>query len=308
MKLNLPYVPLSQERRSELEQLLCAGNSLLKKYHELAKKKNGKSERSKFLNEVAKAIDSDGAFVQGIHIPLVDALKIIEVKKVEAEIVEGFSLLLAKIANRKVEKEIDPSLSFDDLMSEACHALVRAISNYTDSQYRLSTFFHACVSRHLAKICGTTTRMSTLSRKTHRHKVVCKRLLAEEGATFDSVVQQMGLTPKQISTLSSVLCNVNLSSDLEPGEYSKAVLDHKAEENSIDRHKVAHVLGRLDLSELELAVLKGFVGSSTRRLGLAEESKKLINPRTNKPYSRMALTYAWRRVKEKIEEAYKKAA
>ena len=56
-----------------------------------------------------------------------------------------------------------------------------------------------------------------------------------------------------------------------------------------------------EFSELEKAVLEGFMNSSNN-LGISIVAKNLINPRTGKPYSRMACTYAWKRIKEKIKK------
>ena len=65
-------------------------------------------------------------------------------------------------------------------------------------------------------------------------------------------------------------------------------------------------LDSIEMSQLEKAVLDGFLQSS-KGMGLNSISKNIINPKTGKPFTRMAASLAWKRVKEKIKN-YKKAA
>jgi hypothetical protein len=75
------------------------------------------------------------------------------------------------------------------------------------------------------------------------------------------------------------------------------------EKCSEDNLHVNDVISKLDLSELERAVLNGFLQSkhnSKTSLGLGTFAKNLINPSTGKPYSRAGLSLAWNRIKDKI--------
>jgi hypothetical protein len=65
-------------------------------------------------------------------------------------------------------------------------------------------------------------------------------------------------------------------------------------------------IGGMNLTDLEKAVLEGFMQSSSK-LGINSVAKNVVNPKTGKPFSRMAVTYSWRRVKEKINNFRKVA-
>jgi ribosome maturation protein Sdo1 len=63
---------------------------------------------------------------------------------------------------------------------------------------------------------------------------------------------------------------------------------------------------RSEFTDLENAVLDGFI-SSSGRMGISSISKNIINPKTGKPYTRMAASLAWKKIKNKIK-MYKGAA
>lgn len=310
----VPYHPISENRKIQIEDILRKGNVVLALYHDKMKKRNNiaRHDRTKFLNAIVdQAKNSTEVVVHGIEISQEDVRKIIEIKNLEWEILCGFSRLIAKIALKKSKQEFDLSLSLDDLIGEAYHATLHAISHYTKADTRFITFLHHCVRRHLNRICNKTNGLSDLSAGAVKLKSEFTKLSCEEGSTFDSVVSKMNLSEKEISLLPSLLCKVQNMTSLEKNESEVVVVDKITAEfaqKDESPQNVMRIVDDLELTELERAVLEGFVKSSSSKLGLNLVSKTLINPKTNKPYSRMAFTFAWRRIKEKIAKVYGKVA
>jgi hypothetical protein len=107
--------------------------------------------------------------------------------------------------------------------------------------------------------------------------------------------------------LQAALCEVHNMSSIEKNESELCIVDDSEASAEAPDKSILNIAHNLDLSDLERAVLEGFLSSKTK-LGLNELSKNLVNPKTQKPYSRMAFTLAWRRIKEKIQQAYPKVA
>lgn len=60
-------------------------------------------------------------------------------------------------------------------------------------------------------------------------------------------------------------------------------------------------------SGLDGLVFREFMRSGGE-MNLSDFARKTINPKTGKPYSKMAMSLAWKRVRRKIRETYEKAA
>lgn len=291
-KSPVPYVPVSESRKMELENALREANLLVQEH---ARKSGVNCD---CLRELVLS--------NSIEIPAQDADKIRAAKEMEWEVLCAFSNLIVKIVNKWASKSYDPSLSPEDLSNEALEKAIKAIRGFTQENIRLSTFLHVCVSRRLSELYMKTGSVSRIPRSVAQMKMQYMTLASEEGATFDSVVQKMGLSEKRVAELIFALKGV--ARDSENDDCGMRVVDESAEclEES-DKPGIMSVLGSLELSELERAVLEGFL-CSEGRMGLSEVSKKLINPNTKKPYSRMAFSLAWTRVKQKIAKAYADAA
>lgn len=309
----VPHVSMSDARKREIEQILRNGNLVLALHHDRMKKQNNLSRhnRTSFFNDIIKeANEPKDLKIEGVLIPKEDVAKILEVKKVEWEILCAYSKLINKIVKRKAISEFDSSLSEEDLTSEAHHATLHAISHYTNSEIKFITFLHHCVSRHLSRVCNKTSGLSHLSTNAVKLKIEYNKLSCEEGATFDKIVERMNISEKEISVLPSILCKVQNMTSLEKEEHEFTVVDESNNNaEPIERDQsILRIVNDLELTDLEKAVLEGFIGSSSGKLGLNSISKNLINPKTQKPYSRMAFTFAWRRIKEKITKVYGEVA
>jgi DNA-directed RNA polymerase specialized sigma24 family protein len=288
-KSPVPYMPASEDRKTELEDAIRQANLIVQ---DQAKK---------------TGMDRDsvrGLIVSGdIDLNPEDADKVRAAKDFEWEILCAFSNLVVKIANRWASKTHDLSLSSEDLANEAFAAAVKAVRGFTQDGIKISTFLHVCVTRRLSELCVKSGPVSRIPRSVAKMKMQYMALASEEGATFDSIVQKMSLSEKRVGelifALKGVVGEANEDGGMRVVDESTSMPENPASEKTT----IMSVLGNLDLSELEKAVLEGFL-LSEGKMGLSEVSKKLINPNTKKPYSRMAFSFAWARVKEKIAKAY----
>ena len=71
---------------------------------------------------------------------------------------------------------------------------------------------------------------------------------------------------------------------------------------------VMEALSTVKLGNLEKAALKGFLESPSGIMGLSKGCSGMINPNTGRPYSRAAISSAWRQAKKKIAVALKNVA
>jgi len=306
----VPHISLSAERKVELEQILRKGNCLLKTYHEQVKnaRRIAKENRTDFLNEIfEKHSAGEDLILDGVTIPAESVEQIVLVKKVESELICAYANLINKLARGWSRDISDVVLSFEDLRAEAYQAALDAVAHFTED-VKFSTFIHHCVQRHLYGICKSSNGLSNFSEGTIKLKSQYSNFSSEEGATFDSVVDKMNICEKEIKTLQSVLKGVKNITSLDKEEKRHMdIVDNNNHEPERENN-IMLVLESLEFSELERAVLDGVLNSPNTRLGIGSISKKLINPKTNKPYSRMAFSLAWKRIKDKVLDAYKKAS
>lgn len=289
----IPHVPVSESRKTELEQCLREANLLVQGY---AKKFGMNCESFR-----------ECVFSNSIEIDPQDALTIRSARDMEWEIICAFSNLIAKIVNKWSSRTCDPSLSSEDLANEAVARAVKASRSFTQDGIKFCTFLHVCVNRRLSELCVKSGAVSKIPRSVAKMKMQYMALSSEEGATFDSVVQKMGLSEKRVAELIFALKGVTIHHEEDPGMKMVDESFEVREDRAGKKIGIMSVVESLELSELERAVLEGFLRSDSK-MGISKISKNLINPKTNRPYSRMAFSLAWARVKEKIAKAYSEAA
>lgn len=304
----VPYIPLQDEKKREIEDIVRRSATMIANYYSVAKaqKKTDKFNKNLFFSEFQKNYKKGSITeVRGVLIPPDDSACIALLKSVEWDVLCAFSSMINKIVF-KWSSRSQYNIEVEDLSSEAFKAVVECLVHYTEEQ-RMSTFIHHCVNRRLSRLCRRSSRFSDLSGNAVDLKAKYMMLASEEGANFDSIVEKMKLSPRRKRILQAALCEVHNMSSIEKNESELCIVDDSETSEEGPDKSILKIAQNLDLSDLERAVLEGFLSSKTK-LGLNELSKNLINPRTKKPYSRMSFTHAWRRIKEKIQQAYPKVA
>ncbi len=332
------YSEITDVRRKELQGSLAESNKILRKYYKQIAVSKGRRgfethdgnniNRPKFYKqilELSKINPHSDLVIHGATIPCAEVEKITNLENIKWEIVTSISNMIYSIVNKKINKIRDRSLSFEDLESEGFKSVLSSIYSYSDDQICFSTYFYTCVNREINNLCNRSNPMSKLSKKS----IALKKKFAEAKkslgtyASFDEIVSVMGIKQAEVELLKNSMNTLTLSEEsmvfskhhcgLDGGKQyfasgsSRGNLVLSCSNNNFDDSLSAgDEIGRLDLTPLEKAVLDG-VMQSTSKLGINSVAKNLINPKTGKPFSRMAITYAWRRVKSKINK-FKEAA
>ena len=264
-------------RLLELESLLSSCSRVLGGL----KEKSGLRSRLAFYREFLRVYRPGvGCAVGSADVSPGDAALLMGVKEVEGELLGHFSLMINKSVRRRGE----------EFHADAYEGFFNAMLNY-DGSVRFSTFLHTCLARHLSRACtgGGCVRVPDRVRR------LSMRVVGRMGGgeSFDSAVE--GLDDKSVRRVVAAMGRVRTATDLEVGES-----DLFAVEDRESLEWVSQALEGVEFTVLERAALKGFMESPSGVMGLSEGMEGLVNPSTGRPYSRAAVSAAWRQAKKKI--------
>jgi DNA-directed RNA polymerase specialized sigma subunit len=189
----------------------------------------------------------------------------------------------------------------DDMFGEAYKAFLKAFVHYNGTT-RFSTFLYISVQRHISKACseGPVVRIPReLRRLTMR---VVDRMQGGQ-VSFDDAVGTEGLPRAKVKSLVASMAKVNSASELKIKESDMASV--------VDKRRLSGVMEAVEsvkLGRLEKAVVKGFLEAPTGLMGLSKGCEGMINPNTGRPYSRAAISAAWKKAREKLANALKDVA
>jgi RNA polymerase sigma factor (sigma-70 family) len=293
----IPHKPLTPQRKAELEATLRFSNSMLKEYSE---KTNIK--RVRLLSDIAKGKRTFG----DVTISPDDASVILRTKEVEMEILSGHSKLISNVAKKWTGHD-EAVFSAEDVYSEAMSTALMAVAHYT-KEVRFTTFLVRCIQNRLSRFFGTS---KGISRDGLDLKRKYEKLSSVEGSTFDSVVREMGISKKQVDVLKSSLSKTFNVTELsgDPGQDEREFNPPDLTEMpSEDVESLKKVLKSMPFSPLERVVIDAVMSSPTGQLGLSKSCGRIVNPQTNKPFTRAALSWAWNKAKKRIGEALSDAA
>lgn len=348
----LPYKQCSANDKRKQEQIMRAGNLVLKRWHTKAKKIKGqKYSRMSFLGDLLKKLpDLKARSVvvlnsrqnPGLRIPKEDVEKVLAVKAIEFDILQTYARLVGQQAFEWSQREHDAYYGFNDLYDEAVLVLIKAIYHFTKEDVTFITYAHWVIRRWIVRLCNRTGPLSGYSHTAVNlyRKYQEKRREFNRPVSFEEVVEELNLSNKQRDVLQSMLHSVvsgstinrpPLDDESADSDYSQLGNTHAGidgnmswsvtgrngngvtlrESPTLDFDMI-EAINRADLTEFERAVLDGFIETASTPtgavMGLTSIAGKLINPKTNKPYSRMACSYAWERVKQKILAEYQRVA
>lgn len=329
--LVIPHINLSKSEILEISELLSISNRVLKVYHKkMAVRKGRIGYRDKEGNSFTKidlvnliykksrhGWDKETQLeVKGVLIDPVDVKRICDIKEKEYSILSNYSQMFYKLSKRQFIES--SSYEMDDLQSECITAALKAIyiydKNKSGKPVSLFTFLYLSVKRHLSKL--NNNMLSALGDKAVKIKQRFIEFQIENpNLTFDDIVEELEFSPKEVEILNcSLNLNVLRESDRKNSTSDSNIkLENIVAEETVEKLEMESV--SLDivknvvcgLSDLEKQVLKGYLNaektSKKYNCGIGTYAKKLINPKTKKPYSKMAISYAWKRVQEKIKKA-----
>lgn len=285
-EFRIPGNTSSPERRLELERILADSNLVLKRLHLEARERGFRGSRRMYL----AAVLSGSQTVQAGDLPMVR-----RIKEVEWEVLCAYSSMIYGISGRW-SRNLDASSSREDLDAVAVEGFLNAVCCFTGAA-RLSTYVHRSVSRHVSDYVASGRNMP-VPPEIVRLRSKLRGLMAG-GLTLDEAVMGMGLSERTRRVLVASLTEVS-SLGMDEAEIAAAP-------PSADPSGATRVLREMRFEGLEGAVFEEFLreGDEMNLSGLA---RRLVNPRTGRPYSKWTLCLAWRRVRDRISKALETAA
>jgi hypothetical protein len=283
----VPHKAIKSDRMRFLEAEMTLAASKVSEYHKMSNAKTA----SDFYCDFVRFFVCDADFsVCGVTVSAEDASVMIKTKDLESEVMAGFSRLIQKLVRRSAcALGIEP----EELFGEAFRSFQKAMLYY-NGEAKFVTFLHICLQRHLSKVMAkdSVVRVPDEVRKLTM-RVVDR--MANDRVSFDSAVQSEGLSQEKSKRVVSAMSKVCNSSDLGISESRLACVTDRPSYAGVRK-----VIQSANLGRLERAVVEGFMNSPTGDLGLSEGCRGLINPDTGKPYSRAALSSAWKKAREKL--------
>lgn len=321
------YVPLSTEQKRFCKQSLLRCNMLLKKWEGFYPER----ERHVFRRQIMAGETNPSNKIPEDKLPELqsDLLTIRSPRKVrhdvlsgrtvEEAVLSGFAALCRKHA-RMWSREGDPNgITFQDYLQEAYAIILGSMYAFTRDDIDLSTFFWWVLHNRLINV---TNQQRFLRLKNDDLKLVVKyektRSTANKSVTFEEIVKLMELDEETAAHLGTLLTRIYTENQISlngnnedsggdddlggSGDYTacRAGLRHDNETRVVDAKMTVHVaIENAGLTDFEKLVVRAFLeddslGWQTR---LAES---LVNPNTNKPYSRMWITMAKDKAMEKL--------
>jgi DNA-directed RNA polymerase specialized sigma subunit len=271
--------------------------------------------------------------VHGVTIPKTDIKKILDVLNLESNIMMAYSRMAKSEALKWAKRSQDRAVALPDLYVEACMALRKSIHYYTKSG-RFTTYAHSNIKRRMIAVCNRANSLSEMPAATIELRQLYDETKAEFNGpcTFQEVVEKMGISGQQVGTLRASLVLVFSQDALSPYHEDRDVSDFSTAGSSVfngmdgdENWRVVARRGRsplhpvfapqedvpvadlytflsqVILSTFEQRVLDGFfqdhqTGWQTRL------AASMINPETEESYSRAAVSQAWGRIINKLQE------
>lgn len=294
-----PNAPMEDDRLKEVEDSLAAAGRLTARYHRLS----GLASRTEFFAEFVRDYENGKqSKFAGVTIPHQDARIMFVAKQLETEVIAGFSAMMDGLVSRAAHRF---GRDYDDLVGEAFRSFFDALVHYTGG-VRFSTFLHVCIRRHLSRVCSTD-RAIRVPRQTRKITMRVVDRMHRDGVSFDEAVESEGVPQKKVGVVVAAMSKVCSATDLDIRESDMAASQDSPRDNG-EAVRVMRAIETAGLGRLERAVLKGFMDAPSGSLGLSKGCAGLTNPDTGRPYSRTAISHAWKQVRKKIAVALREVA
>lgn len=286
---------IGEGRKKELECLLADAAKASAAHY-------GNSDASSlicFFSEFVRVYDLGVDLkVFGAHIPAADAAKMIRVKEVECELLAGYSKMIQKLIWRASNEF---GVDAEDLFGEAFAAFLDAAVHY-DGRNRFSTLLYICVRRQLLRACANRDgRRIPADIRSLTMRVVDR--MSCDRVSFDEAVESEGVSSKKLEKVIASMTRVCTASELDIRESEMASCSDRASVSGVKK-----AIDSVKFTGLEKAVLEGFMASEAGKMGLSSGCAGLVNPATGRPYSRAALSAAWKQARKKLQFALKDVA
>jgi hypothetical protein len=328
----VPYVKLSAMQKRKALEIVGKGNTLLKKWSAFFPSKKYRvfrnavmegSKNPKFNGQAAIPADKLCEFHKDLpEMTAIRHKKLAELDNRSAEqaLLEGFSAL-AKRHAKKWSLEGDPvGLTKQDFLQEAYMQVIEAIYAWLpDAGGDISTYIWWSLKNRMSNVANqqgnmfcplTNADLELMSRFDKKKRGM------DYNATFDQIVNELGLSSEEGKHLNGILTRVftenHMFSEQRADEHAdsdytmhRAGIDSETgTEQLIASQYVKDVIGKADLTKIERELIE--MAMESNHGWQTEFSKKYAdaewfqNPKTGKPFTRMGVTLMLRSAREKL--------
>lgn len=291
----IPYTPIPADRMRQIESSLTAASGLVAFHAEAC---GYRSKLDFFADFMSHYRVGREVSLSNHVIPAAQSSIMMKAKDLESELLAGFSRMIQKAVNL-CSRAYGRDQS--ELQADAYESFFRAVINYSGGA-SFSTYLWHSLTRNLSRACLDRGELK-VPRDVRKIAMRVVEAMTTKKATFDEAVDSMGITEECRKKVVAAMSKVSSATELDIRQ-SDMVSCQDAE--SLDW--VMKAVERADLGFLERAVLKGFLEAPSGVMGLTEGCRDMINPDTGRPYSRYALSAAWKRARHKIARAIEEAA
>lgn len=321
------YIKLSVAQKEIALDILGEGNILLKKWSVYFPPKKYRQFRNAVMNgslnpeyEGKSSIPSDRIAEFHKELPIMKAIRYkaqidLDGRTVERAILEGYSAMAKKIANQWTLENDPVGLTKKDLLQEAYMQIVETMYSWLPGQADIGTLIWNSINNHMINVINKQGNMlshyvnSDLSLLS-RYKKTKKSM---EHATFDQIIGELGLSFEEGQHLNGLLTRVYsennfTSSDEEDCDYTNHIEKESQDVSSfiIEEDYVTQMLNRANLTKMQRelieAAMNPYFGWQT------DFANSHINPKTQKPYTRMRITQALETARAKVAKVLEKEA
>lgn len=213
---------------------------------------------------------------------------------------------------KKWSNSLRESFDIDDLCQECYLRVIDSVYywNPEDTNVKLITYLWSALSKHLCSLSKKNSMFCSLTNKDLQLKMDYRRELeANPIATFDEIVNKLRLSSKEVQRLNRILPKVIIQSALEDHENSNATDYTELRKDLCETVKedtqsinVDFLCQKAQLTSIEEQVLKLSINDGS--YGWQNKfAQNTLNPKTNKPYSRMQITHCLQSARKKIAQA-----
>lgn len=300
----IPMVKLNDCEKASLEQVMRAGNKVLKAYHEQIKEKLGRTySRLVFKNEIL----SGKQCIHGVRIKKSDKELIGKVAAIEWQVLTAYSGVFIREA-RRYTHDFGNMVKFEDNYHEAVIAALHAVYSYTTDESRFKTYLITVIRHRLGRCMNSVRFLSHWKHSAIKLWQEYKKIRDDYPADVSlyTIAKFMRLNASEVRLLEQLNSQVfNLSDTDDNSHVNKSskhfsllqVPDHRKNE-MVDHDQVEAVeRAKQKMSKWELAVLHAFLAEGEQRGWQSRIAAKHGK-------SRAAPNFTLKIVKQKILDAY----
>lgn len=213
---------------------------------------------------------------------------------------------------KKWANSLRESFDIDDLCQECYLRVIDSVYYWKaePNNVKLITYLWAALSKHLCSLIKKNSMFCSLTNQDMQLKMEYRKALeANPRANFEEITEQLELSDKQIKRLNRILPKIVTQSSLEHSEnlkisdYTELRKDlNETNENETQSINIEFLCQKAQLSSIEEQVLKLSLNDGS--YGWQNKfAQTTLNPKTNKPYSRMQITHCLQSARKKIAQA-----